>query len=354
MKTTSLFFTSLLVFIIFFSACKKPEPSEPCFTFERPDTLVREIQFQNCSKNAISYTWDFGDGQTSTEENPTHLYALEGNYTITLKSKNEEGEEEQTTDLAKVPNPNEFFTVSSDKFGGYVNEGDEMTIDLLGYIPAGVKRLKLEFLFSENWNEVLIDTVFENHTDPVLRFTANITVPKLRDEEFTVSAELIDLDKQKIVAPIQKLLKGTGGILTKFTSSEFYVHRRSSGSGSKSGFNLITNERSATGGPVAHFIDRTPSGSAAFNAVGTPDGQGGVAFLPNDPDRTELKISEMDLFYNSNDFETSATFPDEVVGTFVMVKTDDDKMPYAVVEIINVTNSSDKANSKLFFNIYKL
>jgi gliding motility-associated-like protein len=35
-----------------------------------PDT----IQFINTSINAISYKWYFGDGQTSTEENPTHIY----------------------------------------------------------------------------------------------------------------------------------------------------------------------------------------------------------------------------------------------------------------------------------------
>jgi hypothetical protein len=30
------------------------------------------------------WLWDFGDGSTSTEQNPTHIYAREGDYTVTL------------------------------------------------------------------------------------------------------------------------------------------------------------------------------------------------------------------------------------------------------------------------------
>lgn len=32
----------------------------------------------------LTYTWDFGDGQTSTEMNPTHTYSHSGEYTVTL------------------------------------------------------------------------------------------------------------------------------------------------------------------------------------------------------------------------------------------------------------------------------
>lgn len=45
--------------------------------------------FQNLSQNAISYAWDFGNGQTSTEANPTGIrYDRPGVYTITLVARN--------------------------------------------------------------------------------------------------------------------------------------------------------------------------------------------------------------------------------------------------------------------------
>ena len=43
------------------------------------------ISFTNTSTaDHLSYNWDFGDGNTSTDENPTHAYVNEGTYQITL------------------------------------------------------------------------------------------------------------------------------------------------------------------------------------------------------------------------------------------------------------------------------
>jgi len=41
-------------------------------------------EFINLSENGITYSWDFGDGTTSTDENPTHVYTTEGTFTVTL------------------------------------------------------------------------------------------------------------------------------------------------------------------------------------------------------------------------------------------------------------------------------
>jgi len=38
----------------------------------------------DCCTESVSYFWDFGDGNTSTEENPVHTYDSLGTYTITL------------------------------------------------------------------------------------------------------------------------------------------------------------------------------------------------------------------------------------------------------------------------------
>lgn len=42
--------------------------------------------FNNTSLGAVSFSWDFGDGETSTEENPVHEYADFGTYIVTLTS----------------------------------------------------------------------------------------------------------------------------------------------------------------------------------------------------------------------------------------------------------------------------
>ena len=44
------------------------------------------ITFINISSNATSYLWNFGNGFTSTQSNPTHTYAFSGSYLLKLKA----------------------------------------------------------------------------------------------------------------------------------------------------------------------------------------------------------------------------------------------------------------------------
>ncbi|MEA4839999.1 MAG: PKD domain-containing protein [Bacteroidales bacterium] len=61
------------------------------------------VNFSDDSKMANSWAWDFGDGGTSTEKNPTHVYATVGKYTVKLTATNEIGTNEKTeTDFINV------------------------------------------------------------------------------------------------------------------------------------------------------------------------------------------------------------------------------------------------------------
>ena len=49
------------------------------------------INFVNNSTGADSYLWNFGDGTTSTDANPTHVYGAPGTYTVSLTASNSAG-----------------------------------------------------------------------------------------------------------------------------------------------------------------------------------------------------------------------------------------------------------------------
>jgi gliding motility-associated-like protein len=49
------------------------------------------VSFINDSKDGVSFHWDFGDGVTSSEVNPTHTYSMIGTYNVTLTVTNADG-----------------------------------------------------------------------------------------------------------------------------------------------------------------------------------------------------------------------------------------------------------------------
>ncbi len=71
------------------------EPPVADFEFT-VDDATRKVNFVDRSaNNPTSWIWDFGDGSASTSENrkqnPSHTYAADGNYTVTLRVSNASG-----------------------------------------------------------------------------------------------------------------------------------------------------------------------------------------------------------------------------------------------------------------------
>jgi PKD repeat protein len=92
--------------------CKKEDSkSLPTACFEFTSTSIdngddasagEQIVFTNCSENADSYKWDFGDDETSTSKNPKHTFAESGSYTITLEATNGDGTKTTTQDIEVI------------------------------------------------------------------------------------------------------------------------------------------------------------------------------------------------------------------------------------------------------------
>lgn len=97
MKGRTLILLILLGLCWFLPACERNEDTSPPVVllsahFTSESSAVRtgsQVIFTNRSQNADSFTWDFGDGETSTEINPIHTYQSSGNYLIKLKALND-------------------------------------------------------------------------------------------------------------------------------------------------------------------------------------------------------------------------------------------------------------------------
>ncbi len=70
------------------------------FTPSKTNCMVPcSVNFTNQSQNATSYRWDFGDGTSSTETNPSHQYNALGQYQVKLVAINNAG---QITDIKTI------------------------------------------------------------------------------------------------------------------------------------------------------------------------------------------------------------------------------------------------------------
>ncbi len=70
-------------------AVSSPAPNQPPVAGFTASCVDLDCTFTNTSSDpdvgdTLTYQWDFGDGGTSTEENPTHSYAAAGSFQVTL------------------------------------------------------------------------------------------------------------------------------------------------------------------------------------------------------------------------------------------------------------------------------
>ena len=97
----------LVVSLGIITSCTKDEaePLAPVASFQYVvnDTNGLQVTFTNYSRNASTYSWDFGDNiGTSTEESPTYTYADGGNYNATLTASSEVGSKAHTKEITAI------------------------------------------------------------------------------------------------------------------------------------------------------------------------------------------------------------------------------------------------------------
>ena len=70
------------------------------------------VSFTNTSNNASSYSWNFGDGNSSTQSAPTHTYTADGTYTVVLSATNACGTVTSSASVTIATPPTANFNVT--------------------------------------------------------------------------------------------------------------------------------------------------------------------------------------------------------------------------------------------------
>ena len=72
------------------------------FTHQADPGSFLTIEFTNTSTGAVSYSWTFGNGSTSTLQNPVYTYTQPGTYTVVLTVQNIVGVSDTETKIITV------------------------------------------------------------------------------------------------------------------------------------------------------------------------------------------------------------------------------------------------------------
>jgi photosystem II stability/assembly factor-like uncharacterized protein len=96
-----------------------PLPETLAVTAPATAEAASELQFGNSASSTagLSFSWDFGDGKTSTEASPKHQYSKGGDYDVKLKISNAAGASREQTARVSITNLNNVKGLSCSKAG---------------------------------------------------------------------------------------------------------------------------------------------------------------------------------------------------------------------------------------------
>lgn len=168
-------FTFLLILTILVSCSPKEEPIPAPIADFIYTVSKGAVSFIDKSKNAESYSWDFGNNMKATTPNPTTTYSRNGTYQVSLIVKSKGGEDKKTATIriddipltfSDVVDSPKLVSVLPGTWGVYV-KGEDMKFNNYSYT------------FSESSNKMIYKNFFNDYYT-LLR-------PELKTTEYTFS-----------------------------------------------------------------------------------------------------------------------------------------------------------------------
>lgn len=210
-KTNILLFFLLLSLSCFFIGCDKGTDSVD-FTYSQDAKDPRLFYFKASGSSdfgSFSYTWDFGNNNTSTGEQASYTFASYGTHTVTLRADINESNVHTSVaktiviNIPKIENVDFSYTVSKTNPKEYyftaTGESDYGTVDFewdfgQNNIETGERATAL---FDEyGFNDITLTARIKNLGDEVeavsTKKTVEILAPEFKDLDFTYSSNSED------------------------------------------------------------------------------------------------------------------------------------------------------------------
>ncbi|MEM9819539.1 MAG: S8 family serine peptidase [Bacteroidota bacterium] len=153
------------------------------------------VDFTNNSSNGVSYLWQFGDGSTSTDESPVHVYAAIGTYEVILTTFGPEGCSDTEIREVVVETVTDISEIEA--------------LNQISVFPNPTKnRLNISFDFDDPQEvEIAVVDVLGRviKTNPRSRFLNEFIELDLADFSEGIYYVLFDIDGVKVVEKVVKM-----------------------------------------------------------------------------------------------------------------------------------------------------
>lgn len=255
------------------------------------------VQFMDSSQNATGWKWDFGDGYTSTEQNPKHYYIKAGNYTVNLTASNRNGTNSRFARITVLQYP--VYAYITNHNSGTVSIIDTATKKVTDTLPVGINPFGITvssdgskvYVANNGSNTVsVIDTSINKVTAtvPVGNQPVGVAVNPDGTKVYVTNVgdntiSVIDTTTNAVIASIPVGTYPTGVVIIPDGTKAFVVSGTSS-------INIVSVIDTATNTVTA----TVPVGAGCMGVAASPDGT--KVYIVNTNDNT---VSVIDTATNT-------------------------------------------------------
>ena len=175
--------TLLIAFGLF--SCNLGGP-KPCFelnceSLRQIDEILagEDVLLSNCTDDAIAFSWDFGDGTSSTLNSPHHVWEEPGNYTIVLEAESEKSTKSIEQDITISPSLYGYWSGTGDANGYEVPFSFNLT--------QIANKIKGEFIYGSGFANGVVSSNSTIEGNAITLKCSYVSVMFFDGEEFSYS-----------------------------------------------------------------------------------------------------------------------------------------------------------------------
>tara|TARA_Y100000746_G_scaffold134278_1_gene114989 strand:- start:90 stop:1121 length:1032 start_codon:yes stop_codon:yes gene_type:complete len=163
------------------------------------------VEFTNSSLRYNSSLWDFGDGNTSTEDSPTHTYTTSGAFDVSLSVVGDAGSDTNT--LAGYVNVSDVQTPAIVLDPKYIEttSGSSVPINVKVLGVSGMAAAQVTLFYDNSvmtYDSVTAGDFLQGDTAPLLVVTSNPGINRLIIYTSSLSSDLPSNDGDGIIATV--------------------------------------------------------------------------------------------------------------------------------------------------------